>query len=352
MIDALVRRARWLLPLLVAALLLPWASPWLHGRGGRIAWMLDLAVHWQWLHALVLVPVVLLCGWRDRRWWPLAALAALPLWTAAPRLPTATDPRAAAPFRVASANVHLRTPTPARLIAWIEAAPVDALVLLEVTPRYARALADWPDYPHRVVEPGEDPFGIAVLSRHPFAAARVLRDGRGIAAIEVEIAAPQGCVALRAIHPMPPISPGEQRARDRFLAAVAEAMAGRDRPSLIVGDFNATPWSPGFAAFAAAGWRRATGLAPTWPVGGAGVIGIPIDHVVASRHWRRIDAQRGPDLGSDHFPVRAILARLPSAGCAGRGPGAGTPAVDGGPVHLAPRRGAVTLQPPLDGASA
>ena len=315
MIDALVRRARWLLPLLIAALLLPLASPWLHGRGGRIAWLLDLAVHWQWLYAIALVPVAMLCGWRDRRWWPLGLLALLPWWTAPPRWPTPTDASSLAPFRVISANVHLQTTSPERLIAWADDAPVDVLVLLEVSPIYAQALADWPTYPHRVVVPGNDPFGVAVLSRHPFATQAILRDVRGIASIDVAIDTPQGCVALRAVHPMPPISPEEKQARDRFLASTLAAMSERAPPSLIAGDVNATPWSSAFAPFAAASWRRSTLLAPTWPVRGLGVFGIPIDQVLASRHWQRIDAVRGPDLGSDHYPVRVVLGRTPTAAC-------------------------------------
>lgn len=315
MFDVLVRRSRWLLPLLIAALLLPWASPWLHGRGGRMAWLLDLAVHWQWQYVVALMPVVLLLGWRDRRWWALGLLVLLPWWTATPRLPAATDASPLAPFRVISANVHLGTTSPERLIAWTDDTPVDVLVLLEVSPAYAQALTDWTDYPHRVVVPGHDPFGIAVLSRHPIATQAILRDDRGIAAIDVAIDTPQGCVAVRAVHPMPPISPDDKRVRDRFLAAVAAAMNERGMPSLIAGDFNATPWSSAFAPFAAQGWRRASGLAPTWPVRGRGVVGIPIDHVLASRHWQRIDATRGPDLGSDHYPVRVVLGRPATAPC-------------------------------------
>jgi endonuclease/exonuclease/phosphatase (EEP) superfamily protein YafD len=315
MIDALVRRARWLLPLLIAALLLPWASPWLHGHGGRIAWLLDLAVHWQWLYATALVPVVMLCGWRDRRFLALAPLALLPWWSAASRLPVAEDATALTPFRVISANVHLRTTSPGRLIAWTQDAPTDVLVLLEVSPPYARALADWSDYPHRVVEAQADPFGIAVLSRYPFATHAILHDVRGIASIDVAIDTPQGCVALRAVHPMPPISPDEKQTRDLLLASSVAALREHDDPSLIVGDFNATPWSSAFASFASASWRRTTSLMPTWPLFGRGLIGIPIDHVLASRHWQRIDAVRGPDLGSDHYPVRVVLGRKPTAAC-------------------------------------
>lgn len=318
MLDALIRRARWLLPMLIVALLLPLASPWLHGQGGRLAWLLDLAVHWQGLYALALVPVVILVGWRDRRWWSLGLLALLPWWTAAPRLAVVDAMPNAVPFTLVSANVHFATTSPAALQDWLRQAPADVLVLLEVSPVYAAALAAWPDYPQRVIEAADNPFGIAVLSRHPFVEAQVIRDARGIASIAVAIDTPQGCVALRAVHPMPPISPDDKAARDRFLATAAAAMAAGDRPALIAGDFNATPWSSAFAALTATGWQRASGLAPTWPVWGQGVIGIPIDQVFASRHWQRIDNGRGRDLGSDHFPLRVVLARAPSAPCSPR----------------------------------
>jgi endonuclease/exonuclease/phosphatase (EEP) superfamily protein YafD len=38
-----------------------------------------------------------------------------------------------------------------------------------------------------------------------------------------------------------------------------------------------------------------------------GVMGIPIDHVLASAHWRVVESQVGPDVGSDHFPVAVVL---------------------------------------------
>jgi len=315
MIDAMVRRARLLLPLLLVALLLPLASPWLHERDGRIAWVLDLAVHWQWLYALALLPVVSVCALRSRRWLILAPLSLLPMITAAPRLGDASAASVDSHFTVVSANVHLATRDPQALFAWLADAPADAVVVVEVSPDYAQALSRWPDYPFRVIEPALDPFGIAVLSRHPLANAQVLHDTRGLASIDVAIDTPQGCVALRALHPMPPISPEDKAIRDRELAAAVSDLSLSVRPALIVGDFNATPWSSAFAPFARQGWRRATSLAPTWPAWGRGLVGIPIDQVLANAAWQRVDSTRGPDLGSDHFPVRVTLARAPSPRC-------------------------------------
>ena len=86
----------------------------------------------------------------------------------------------------------------AALLAVSGARAADAVVVVEVSPDYAQALSRWPDYPFRVIEPALDPFGIAVLSRHPLANAQVLHDTRGLASIDVAIDTPQGCVALRA----------------------------------------------------------------------------------------------------------------------------------------------------------
>ena len=98
--------------------------------------------------------------------------------------------------------------------------------------------------------------------------------------------------------------------------------AGRasDDAPLVVGDFNATPWSNAFAGPSSRGWRRATGLAPTWPVAWRGVMGIPIDHVLASSAWRVGGARVGPDIGSDHRPVMARLYAEPPAADAGPRP--------------------------------
>ena len=102
---------------------------------------------------------------------------------------------------------------------------------------------------------------------------------------------------------MQPISPAFAASRDRQLRAWARL--AELQPTLLPGDLNATPWSRAFNHLDALGLRRATGLAPTWPAALRGFAGIPIDHVLASRHWMRIDSSRGPDLGSDHAPVLA-----------------------------------------------
>lgn len=81
--------------------------------------------------------------------------------------------------------------------------------------------------------------------------------------------------------------------------------------TILAGDFNSTPWS--FARRrqdAAFGMQRRTRALATWPANGPGGLAfLPIDHVYAGAAWRTVSIVRGPRLGSDHYPVIAVLAR-------------------------------------------
>ena len=102
---------------------------------------------------------------------------------------------------------------------------------------------------------------------------------------------------------------------DAWVRQVAQS----DMPVIVTGDFNLTPWSPRFRA----AWR-ASGLTfagdyrlwpKTWPAHAVPwkylpavlIGGIPIDHVLVSRHFAVAAIRRGPYIGSDHYPVLADL---------------------------------------------
>jgi endonuclease/exonuclease/phosphatase (EEP) superfamily protein YafD len=294
----------WLVPLAVA-LALPFTRAWWPSDPGTVFWLFDLAVHWQWLWALLWLGTCLTGALRDRRWLLLAPAALLPLWSASPALPRVGSD-AAPPLIVIAANVHVGNRDPAPLVAWLRARPADAVVLTELTPAYAAALVDalGDDYPHRALHPADSAFGIGLIARQPLSSVAVRRSADGIPRLEAWIAHRGASVRIVALHPMPPLSPYWHRERDALLHEVG---AGRDEtPSIVAGDLNATPWSSAFAVAAQHGLHRAGGLAPTWP---RRHVGIPIDHVLADTHWRRGAAERGPDIGSDHLPFRVALHR-------------------------------------------
>ena len=101
----------------------------------------------------------------------------------------------------------------------------------------------------------------------------------------------------------------------RHLHAAGAAVARSPVPCIVVGDFNATPWSAGFRAFAAGSGLRDTalgrGMQPTWNARSL-VMRIPIDHIFAPPGTVVVRRVIGPDVGSDHFPVEADLILSPA----------------------------------------
>jgi endonuclease/exonuclease/phosphatase (EEP) superfamily protein YafD len=292
---------RLLASLCLVGFALPWISAIWPAPIGVVGWAIDLAAHWQWACAATWVVLCL----RAARWGWLAAapLALLPLWTASPALPIARDD-ASPTLVLASANVHAGNRDAAPLATWLRAQPADVVVLVELTPAYAeglqQALAD--AYPHHAFFAEDSPFGMGLLSRLPLREVVRTDSADGIPSLAATVDTAQGPVRVIAAHPMPPLAPHWQQARDDLLRSLAHEARGR--PTVVAGDLNATPWSRALADASDAGLRRATGLAPTWP---SANVGIPIDHVLAGPGWRRGETARGPDIGSDHRPIRAVL---------------------------------------------
>ena len=304
--------ARSLVPLFVVGLFTPIISAGLAASPGTLAWLIDLASHWQWMYLVGLVLGCIVLMFNDRRWaLPLLAVP-LPWLTASEPAPVVGQVRisAANVLTVASANVNLANRDTEGLIRWLAKDAPGVLVLHEVSADYAKALDELPGYPYRNLAPSGDPFGIAILSRFPLEQAQVVVDEDGIPHIEAQLDWNGRTVGLTSWHPMPPISPHDHSMRNRQLRSLAETANRSGKPAIIAGDLNATPWSNAFSGLDQAGFRRATGLTPTWPAAGSGLMGIPIDHVLVTSHWSVVERKIGPNLGSDHFPVMVRIALL------------------------------------------
>lgn len=306
--NRLALRGVVLVALSAAGLAVPLITGWSRSLPPSLAWGLDLISHWQWLFAAgVLLGVGLSLVARRWRVLPLLALAATPVLTASPRQPDGAA--TGAPLTVATANVFVGSEDPQKLLTWLAEKKVDVAVLLEVSPAYARALEKLAlDFPHRKVIASDDPFGLAILSRTPLTHVQVRQLSAGMDYLEARTTYQGRAISLTAMHTMPPFSPGYFVARDQDLElALREARAGAE-PAVVAGDLNASAWSSALRLAESYGFRRATGLAPTWHTSLQGVLGIPIDQVLVSPEWAVVQSERGPAIGSDHFPVLARLA--------------------------------------------
>ncbi|MBL8380028.1 MAG: endonuclease/exonuclease/phosphatase family protein [Burkholderiales bacterium] len=298
----LARRARVLAVASLVGLCLPWAGAALPVTwDGKLPWLIDLAAHWQWLYAAVLAAAIALGTAHSPRWLLLMPALALPWLSAAPILQSAAD--GAPTFTVMSANVEFDNQDATALIDWSNREKPDLIVVLEVNERYASRLARLEAYPHQRIVARDNPFGIALLSRHALKHVSVVSDSIGLPHIEAEVDWNGQRVVVLAVHPMPPLSAHFAAERNAKLRAWSAKLAAAGAPGLIIGDLNATPWSSAFRGLDAARIRRTTTLQPTWPAALKGVMGIPIDHVLASSDWVRVASSLGPDLGADHRPV-------------------------------------------------
>ncbi len=297
------RLAPWIAVPALLGLLLPLQRAWLPGDGS-FGWALDLFAHWQPLYALAWLLACLLGAPRDKRWLLGLPLLALPWFTVSPVAPHADEPP---DLVVAVANVNIRQRDPDALLAWLQRKPANIVVLTELSPDYAAALAarQYGGFAHHALHPRVSPPGLGLLSDRPLSNVRVLADGLGALRMEVDLDIDGHSVRFVAAHPKPPMATRKYRARDRLLRALATDAA--TRPTIVAGDLNATPWSSAVLGTDMRALRRTTGWAPTYPSEGGGMFGIGIDHVLVSSGFDGTGAERGPDIGSDHLPVRAGL---------------------------------------------
>jgi endonuclease/exonuclease/phosphatase (EEP) superfamily protein YafD len=281
-------------------------------------WRLQLLAHWRPHLAicLALAAAILIRQGRRGTGLALAGLAGITFLSALPAL-RYVQPRVAnaagpvgASYRLASFNVNYGNHGYARVRDWLEENRPDVVILVEMNPRWRRQLSAMSkQYPWQCWTPGKRyGDGIGIFSRYPLEKETVLNPGGGLKmALTARVRLPGAAICrLVGVHPHAPRSYEETRQRDAYLRAVDSMVAGLAEPVVVAGDFNTTPWSYGFRLLTEASGLRGAGLLPTWPAPLAG-IGIPIDHVLATKGAAVARLTRGPGLGSDHLPLLAEI---------------------------------------------
>lgn len=284
-----------------------------------LGWPFELFAHFRLQYAAAgLLLAILLLGLR--RPGPAALSALVAVFHALPTLQAtvAGEPVLACgrtSFTVATANLLYRNRDRSGFTDWLASQPADLIVVQEVSPEWAGALAGQTGYPYRKLFARSDAYGIGVLSRWPLleVGARDLA-GDGLPSLYGRIAVGGREIRFIGLHARWPVLPQLAKQRDASLRAAAELACADSSPVVALGDLNLTPYSPEFAAFLrASGLRDAMhgGLwQPTWQAG-FWPLALRIDHVLVSPGLCVEHAEVGPDIGSDHRPV---IVRLGVAG--------------------------------------
>ena len=211
------------------------------------------------------------------------------------------------------ANVLSHNTEYARLLEFVEAEQPDLLVLQEVSPAWAESLRRLDaDYAHRIVEPRDGNFGIALFSKHPISSGAIVdSEPYGYPTIIATISIRGAELQVVSTHPMIPVSRPYFEGRNRQLGDVARILAGNSGPQILVGDLNASMWDYNYRVLEARtglrNTRRGFGVTPTWPTF-LPVAMIPIDHVLVSDEIGVKDIRTGRRIGSDHLPLVVTLS--------------------------------------------
>ena len=289
---------------LAVAIILSW--------GAETHWVLDLLSHMQVQFAVA--SFLLLLFFIARKQFRIALLPASTLAYATANLlplfiPMTQPTYTGSQHQVVGANLLKENHNFDIFVKYISEANPDVFLALEFTQHWQEGLRSLhKNYPFRIEQPREDSFGIALFSRIPIAESSVpISTASALPMIVAKLSAAEGDFTLIGVHPPPPIGGQYSRSRNSQLAEITELVSSIEGPKIVLGDFNITPWSPYFEKLLKEtnlkNASRGFGIQPTWP-SAPKLFQIPIDHILVSKDVEVIKRDLGPNIGSDHLPVR------------------------------------------------
>ena len=210
-------------------------------------------------------------------------------------------------YRLLQMNLRYDNPTPKKVLSLIGRTNPDVITLDEVSEMWTTELGTITSaYPYRILCPYPNGmFGVALLSRRPFAADTAPRCERRGAMATATIDFGGISVDVAAIHLSWPW-PKEQYWQ---IGELAQTLAGLGETAIMAGDCNAVPWSAAVRRVAALGGLTVMPSAgPTWihrtlPDILLRYAGLPIDQVFSKGGLTLLSSKRLEDTGSDHLPV-------------------------------------------------
>lgn len=274
-------------------------------------WMFDLLASFRpQLSVLLAVTAGLLAL---RSWYRTAAFTAavlginliviIPLFVG-PARPPRTD------LRVLSFNVLWHNPNFGEVIDYIRESKADLVVLHETSEPWEEALnAAALPYELTIIRESGHSFGATVLSP---SSSEIVSFGLGLTDPRaVAISLDRGLRVL-AIHPLSPYTRARAKTRDEQFEFANQWVIDQSGPVIVVGDFNAGPWSYPFRRLVAETGlhdsARGFGLELSYPAGSSALVQIAIDHLLYSDGLAVMDRRLGPAMGSDHLPLTVDLA--------------------------------------------
>ncbi len=274
----------------------------------------------------VTIPALLVVAlaWQCYRIFPYTPLAPV-------QMERSRDPSSQESIRLLIYNVRYDNRQSLALLRLINETRPDVVLLAEPTHRWQRELESLKDtFSHTIEQPQDNHYGLLLYSKLELVdpEVRFLVEDE-VPSLRTGVRLPSGrTIRLIGLHPKPPglkrpVDPEREDSdqRDAELLTIAKEIkeardAGDDTPTIVAGDFNDVAWSHTTRLFQRVGGlldpRIGRGLHNTYAARSF-VYRFPLDHVFASEHFRLVDMDVLPDIGSDHQPVLVEFSLEPTA---------------------------------------
>lgn len=226
-------------------------------------------------------------------------------------LPSSQPPAGSQKISVMSMNVWCDNYRYGEVIDQIESVSPDVLLIIEYNNQWHERMRSLHStYPHRVLQPRWHGYGIALFSKLPLEDAEVwqlTQQETDVPALGARVKAGDQSVYIGGLHTMSPTNSLRMRLRSDQMIEIAEKLASADEPSMLIGDFNCTPWSPYLKDLVkTCGYRdsrQGQGYFASWHLQLPWLFHIPIDHALVSKEVHVHRRYTGKPCGSDHHPT-------------------------------------------------
>ena len=213
-----------------------------------------------------------------------------------------------------AANVLMENEEYDRLIDLIEEENPDVLFLMETDNRWVEALENTlKRYPTVLSHPQDNHYGLIFASGLEVQSAdTVYLANDNTPTLLAELRAPGGAgFHFIGLHPRPPIPGEDTDERDAQIKRAATLTKHSDLPVIAMGDFNDVAWSWTAQRFKHYGGFRdprvGRGMLPSFDANHP-ILRFPIDQLYLTGEIELISFERKRNVGSDHFPMGAVVA--------------------------------------------
>ncbi len=220
-------------------------------------------------------------------------------------------------FSLMISNVRMDNTEAAKFVALVHKYQPDILLVNEPNNWWAQQLEPLAaDYPHKVLYPLENTYGMMLFSKLPLLDEKVrFLIEKEVPSIIATVQLPSGnTFDLYCVHPKPPMPDQNTDERDAEILLVGKEAKLKQRPAIVTGDLNDVAWSHTSRLF-----QRYTGMVD--PREGRGLYNTysvfvplfryPLDHIFYTADFGLTSIQRLERFGSDHFPMFVKLTFEP-----------------------------------------